>query len=43
MFKDKVLAFDKEFLELYQLYINEHEKLNKFRGQTVEGDEAVMK
>ena len=41
MFKEKVLAFDKEFLELYQLYINEHEKLNKFRGQTVEGDEAV--
>lgn len=41
MLKDKILEFDKSVLEVYQEYVNEHEKLNKYRGEIVEGDEAV--
>ena len=39
MLKDKILEFDKNVLEVYQEYVNEHEKLNKYRGEVVEGDE----
>jgi hypothetical protein len=41
MFKDRILEFDKEFLEIYQQYIDEHDKLSKFRGETISDDKVA--